>query len=100
MIDSKIKEYLNNGGTLFNIHSIDYFRDGGTKALNITGNSKTFYIHKDDKTLHSAYPPSNENKIYDILEIEYIKDRLQTYIEQQLDEYKRTLIVYNDIQGL
>jgi hypothetical protein len=81
---SKMKEYVVNGGKLFTIKTIDTIRDGGTKVLDTTGGK--FYINKDSKKFHSGYSPSDENLITDFLLIEYLIERIESYIKRSEDE--------------
>lgn len=75
-----IKEYVLNKGYLFSIDTISTIRDGGTKILISRGSKHTpFYIHKDNHTLHSSYPPSDNNLILDKATQVYILDRIERY---------------------
>ena len=76
-----IKEYVKNGGMLWSIHNVDTIRDGGTGVLirHPLSKLKSIYIHKDNWTLHTEYPPTNENIIVDELTKTYIFDRLEGY---------------------
>lgn len=78
-----IKEYVKNGGKLFLIDDIDVIRDGGTVVIKKHGIERkpSIYIHKDNWTLHSEYPPTDENIIVDELTKTYIFDRLERYRE-------------------
>ena len=64
-----IKEYVKNGGVLWSIDNVDTIRDGGTGVLirHPQSKLKPIYIHKDNWTLHSEYPPIDENIIIDEL---------------------------------
>ena len=75
-----IKEYVLRGNPLFKIKDIHVIRDGGTIAFSYYGpNGHPFYIHKDDLTLHIAYPTTDENRITDKPTQAYFLDRLETY---------------------
>ena len=76
-----IKQYVINGGMLWSIDNISTIRDGGTIVLIRLPQSKLIpiYIHKDNWTLHSEYPPTDENIIVDELTKTYIFDRLERY---------------------
>lgn len=87
MTREQMQEYLLNGGKLFNINAIDTIRDGGTKVLE-TSIGK-FFINKDTKNFHSGYSPSNENLITDFLLIEYLIEKIQTYIKRCEDDVER-----------
>ena len=65
-----IKQYVINGGMLWSIDDISTIRDGGTIVLIRLPQSKLIpiYIHKDNWTLHSEYPTTDENIIVDELE--------------------------------
>jgi len=84
MTEEQMKEYVVNDGKLFTIKTIDTIRDGGTKVLDTTGGK--FYIHKDSKKFHSGYSPSDENLITDFLLIEYLIERIESYIKRSEDE--------------
>ncbi len=90
MTDDRIREYLNNGGKLFNIYSIDRYRDGGTLRLN--GFKIEIFVHSKDKTYHTSYPPTENNKINDELLIEYINSKINSFFrveESKLELLKR-----------
>ena len=75
-----IKEYFLRGNPLFKIKDIVVIRDGGTIAFSYYGpNGHPFYIHKDDFTLHNAYPTTDENRITDKPTQSYFLDRLEKY---------------------
>jgi len=83
MKDERIKEYAVNGGDLFIVNKIDSYRDGGT---GIIGTSKQdYFVHKDNHTLHSSYPPNDDNIIKDELLIEYLIYRTLIYTDRQFD---------------
>lgn len=93
MTEEQMKEYVVNGGKIFTIKTIDTIRDGGTKVLDTTGGK--FYIHKDSKKFHSGYSTSEENLITDFLLIEYLIERIETYIkrcEEDVEHNKNLLI--------
>ena len=78
-----IKEYVKNGGTLWNIDSISTIRDGGTKMIILPPmlRMNPFYIHKDNWTIHTKYPVSDDNLLKDEPTRAYILDRLERYKE-------------------
>lgn len=92
MKEDKVYNYLGIGGKLFYIRSIDFIRDGGTIAIETTTN-ETYYVHKDKKTIHHSYEPTNENVIDDGLLRDFILDRVQRYIEHM----EADLIRYRDL---
>ncbi len=75
---STINEYVINGGKLFIIKSIDVIRDGRNRVVDTTIGK--FYIHKDTKKFHSAYPPSDENLITDSSLVNYLIEQIEEYI--------------------
>ena len=79
--ESYIKEYVKNNRILWSIDNISTIRDGGTIMLIRSPQSKLnpIYIHKDNWTLHTEYPPTDENIIVDELTKTYIFDRLEGY---------------------
>jgi hypothetical protein len=93
MTEEQMKEYVVNGGKLFTITLIDTIRDGGTKIIKTTKDD--YYINKDSKKFHSGYSPSEENLITDFLLIEYLTERIETYIkrcEEDVERNKNLLI--------
>ena len=88
-----MKEYVVNGGKLFTITSIGTIRDGGTKIINTTKDD--YYINKDSKKFHSGYSPSEENLITDFLLIEYLTERIETYIKRCEEdvEWNKNLLI-------
>ena len=82
-----IKEYVKNGGRLFTINNIGTYRDGGTKIIDCN-NSYTFYIDKNVKSFHLSYPTISENEITDKLLINYLIDRINSYVNKCEDQVK------------
>jgi hypothetical protein len=76
-----IKEYVKNGGDLFSIGNVETIRDGGTIDVFTLINKRVCCIHKDNWTLHSDYPTTDENMITDKATQVYIMDRLEKYRE-------------------
>lgn len=74
-------KYVKEGGVLFNVNFIDTIRDGGTKIIK-TNKDFDFYVHMRNDTLHTSYPPTEENMIKDKTKINYILNRVHTYIER------------------
>jgi hypothetical protein len=79
--EDKIKEYVKNGGQLWNIENLSTLRDGGTKMIILPPMLKMspFYIHKDNWTIHTGYPVSDDNLLTDEPTKEYLFDRLERY---------------------
>lgn len=75
-----IKQYIKEcNGRLFSFNKVSVIRDGGTTIL-ITGNKHiTFYIHKDNKTLHNGYPTTDENMVTDTPTKTYVLHQIQLY---------------------
>jgi hypothetical protein len=76
-----IKEYIRNGGKIFTIKSFSKIRDGGTISV-LTSNDIEYFIHKDNNTIHTSYPPTDDNIISDELLISFIIDSVKTYIKR------------------
>ena len=99
-MDEIIKQYLLEGGKLFNIINIDTIRDGGTKVL-ICSSDERFYINKEKFTIHTEYPLSDENIVKNIYTNSYIIDRLNKYLKDinfKLNQVES--IIYNvSLQG-
>ena len=97
MTEEQMKEYVVNGGKLFIIKVIDSIRDGGTKIIKTTKDD--YYIHKDSKKFHSGYSPSEENLITDFLLIEYLTERIETYIKKCEEDVIRNKNLLIEIQN-
>ena len=97
MTEEQMKEYVVNGGKLFTITSIGTIRDGGTKIITTTKGD--YYIHKDSKKFHSSYSPSEENLITDFLLIEYLTERIETYIKRCEEDVERNKNLLIEIQN-
>ena len=80
MTGEEIREYVKNGGKLFMVKSVDILRDGGT--FQIETDKGCYYLHKSDMTLHSSWPVTDENKLEDSLLIEFMEERIQTYLNE------------------
>ena len=88
--EEMIIRYVKNGNRLHGIHNIDVIRDGGTIVLeSYLGNRPKFYLHKDNLTLHSNYPPDENNIIEDVPTNVYIMDCLKKLLVRKTDELKR-----------
>ena len=88
MTEELIREYLRNGGTLLNVTQVDSYRDGGTKVIECNyATPIRYYIHKDDWTLHSSYPTTNENLVTD--------DFLKKYLIHGMKKHAQNL--YNNV---
>ena len=83
MSEELIKEYVKNGGVLWNIENLSALRDGGTKMIILPPMLKMnpFYIHKDNWTIHTGYPVSDDNILTDEPTKAYLFDRLLKYRE-------------------
>jgi len=97
MTEEHMKEYIVKGGTPFIIKTIDTIRDGGTKVLETTVGK--FYIHKYSKKFHFGYTPSEENLITDLLTIEYLIERIETYIKRSEEDIERNKSILLEIKN-
>jgi len=88
MSDNLIEQYVAQGGRLFTVERIDTIRDGGTKIIRCT-NSDTFYIDKDLKNFYVGYP--GENPITDKLLLNFLLNRIETYVIRQGEEHERNV---------
>jgi hypothetical protein len=79
--EEKIKEYVKNKGKLFSFDTVSRLRDGGNIILISIPSKTTYYIHKDNWTLHSEYPITDDNIVTDEPTKVYIQDRLEKYKE-------------------
>jgi archaellum component FlaF (FlaF/FlaG flagellin family) len=90
---NKIKQYVKNGGELFSVDSLDTIRDGGTIEIK-TNQQKKFWVHLTKHSVHSSYPPKDDNLVDDDLLLEYLFEKLDTYIvrmEERVDRDKSLL---------
>ena len=97
MTEEQMKEYLVNGGKLFTVTSIDTIRDGGTKIIETT--KEDYYINQYSKRFNYDYPPSKKNSITDFLLIEYLIDRIKTYIKRSEEDVERNKNLLIEIQN-
>ena len=75
-----LKQYLiDNDGEIFTVESIDTIRDGGTVVICTTIGK--FFLNKDSKTIHTDYPPTEENKIQPIQK-SFLVDKIREFIEK------------------
>lgn len=95
-----IKEYVKNDGILWSIDRVDTIRDGGTGVLIRHPQSKLnpIYIHKDNWTLHTEYPTTDENIIIDEPTKAYIFNRLKRYKEDCEFKVKQINGIIKNIQ--
>ena len=99
MVEKTIVEYVKNGNRLHGIHNIDVMRDGGTILLESYMNHRPkFYLHKDNLTLHSGYPVSDDNLITDKPTKVYLMDCVNNLLEIKKDEIKRIETLTNKIK--
>jgi hypothetical protein len=96
-LEELIKQYVINGGKLFTITFIDTLRDGGTKFIKTTKNY--YYVNKDTKKFHSAYPTIEENLITDHLLEAYLIERIETYIQRCEKDIERNKNLLKEIQN-
>ena len=94
-----IKEYFANRNPLFTFDKVDTLLDGGTIVL-IRPQSKLnpFYIHKDNWTLHSDYPTTDDNIVDDEPTKIYVMDRLEIYKEDCEFELKQINSIIDNIK--
>jgi len=97
MNEQRMNEYVVNGGKLFVIKLIDTIRDGGTKIIKTTRGD--YYVDKDSKRFHSAYAPSPENLITDPLLIEYLIERMDSYVKRCEDAIRENNRLLGQIQN-
>lgn len=71
--------YIKKTKCLFNIKLVSTYRDGGTIYIECT-NDKAFYGDKDKKTLHTSYPTTIDNRIFDPGLLDYLAERLHTFL--------------------
>jgi len=99
MVEKTIIEYVKNGNRLHGIHNVDTMRDGGTIILESYMNHRPkFYLHKDNFTLHSSYPVSDDNLITDKPTKVYIMDCVNNLMERKKDEIKRIQLIVDKFE--
>ncbi len=97
-----IKEYVLNGNPLFVINKIDVLRDGGTIGITTAKSDISFYIHKDNHTLHDQYPTTDENLVTDESTQVYVLDRIDSFKkrrEHELEQINNLLDKLNQKQN-
>lgn len=93
------KEYLTKGGLLFTISKISALLDGGTIVLyDMFSKRIPFYIHKDNWTLHSGRPTTDDNIVTDKATQMYVVRELERYREDCEDSLKRVNNIINNIK--
>lgn len=87
--ESLIKEYVLNGNQLFMINGIHMIRDGGTIGITTAKSDISFYIHKDNHTLHDQYPTTDENLVTDESKQVYVLDRIEGFKKRREKELEQ-----------
>jgi hypothetical protein len=93
--DDIMKEYLKNNHELFRVKLITKLRDGGTIFIQTTKND--FYADKDTKNLHNDYPLTIENQVKDQSVINYLFNRIDSYLNHCKEDLNRNTIIYNEL---
>lgn len=70
----------------YRVTAIQFIRDRGTTQIE-TNIGRNIYVHKEDNTLHSAYPPLPENIIADQSEVNYLKTAIAKHLDWLLDDF-------------
>ena len=94
MIDSQIVEYMENGGKLFSPISLHEVRDGTHYFFKCSGGNEFFINH-----ISLKFFDKDRNLIEDDLFIQYLKDRLKTYLirkEEELIRHKNFINKFNE----
>jgi len=81
----KAEMYIKKTGNTFRILDVDTYRDGGTIGIKCSKDQK-FYISFIDGKLYTHIPCKEEYRITDHGLIDYIKERLYTYLKRQTKE--------------
>lgn len=81
MDEVNIRKYLDIGGKLFRVKDIDSYRDGGTGVITTT--CGIFFIHQKNNTVHTGYPPTDDNLITYDVEKEYLIEQVQIFIDRK-----------------
>ena len=80
-------EYFQKGNRFFIVLSIDTIRDGGSKVIKTSKGN--YYIDIKKENFYSNYPLIKKNMITDPLVIEYIIERMDSYIKKEEENIKR-----------
>ena len=101
--EARIKIYLNAGGTIIRINSIDTYRDGGTRVIetgrnDCEGNKIFYYIDKDAKTLHYDYPTKMTNQINDLYLEAMLQEAIESYVNRIVGESNRASTLMSEIK--
>lgn len=97
-MDLTEKLYIEAEHVPFTIDLVELIRDGGTIAIRTKHGfpyNPPYFIHKDEASVHSAYPPTAENKITDKLVLDYIRMQYAKYLEKKEQELNRAVNIYN-----
>jgi hypothetical protein len=88
--DEIVKEHLSNGGKLITVTKVDSYRDGGTKVIQCGYATKTYYyIDKNNYTIHTGYPTTEDNIVPDSNLKQYIISELLQYNKHQYADADR-----------
>ena len=87
-----IQKYLNNGGKSFDVIDIDIFRDGGTIRIE-TSNSEFFHLDKEREKIDLLGV-----EVVSDATLEYLKSRLERYIQSNEYNTKYAKIVIDNIK--
>lgn len=92
-IEKHIKNYLNEGNSLFTVVSISTLRDGSTQQIN-TNIGITFYVNKDSNKIHTNYPTSKDNLLTSVYTRVYLLDRIDSYLRRKDEALTREQNLY------
>lgn len=83
-------EYVINNKRPFHLHNVDVIRDGGTLVLeSYTGDRQKYFLDKDDYTIHTSYPTSDNNIVIDESTIYWVIKSYYDYILRSEEEVER-----------
>jgi len=75
------RKYITSNNRFFNLNNVDMIRDGGTLVLeSYTGDRLKYYLDKDNYTIHTSYPTSDNNIITDESTIYWVIKSYYDYI--------------------
>jgi len=75
------RKYITSNNRFFNLNNVDIIRDGGTLVLeSYTGDRLKYYLDKDNYTIHTSYPTSDNNIITDESTIYWVIKSYYDYI--------------------
>lgn len=80
------KAYIDSGHELLMVRKIDQLRGGN---YFITTSINSYYMDFKSKKLYNDYPLIEKNEVTDKVELNYLSERISTYIDRMKEEVER-----------